>query len=289
RVILHVRDTIRTGVNIFGLLREYLHRPSFDPDATVTPEELADSRRLRPAVPVAETTSPPLDLPPYPFRNMTVWRLMHWLNTGSGMKSQGEADRLVNEVILADDFHADELTGFRAATESRKLDNVEQGPLSTESSSKDGWVTAAVNIDIPTGEKASPSRTFTVPGLRFRPLVGVIQAAFSEPLSRHFHLFPFKRFWHPVDSPDHEQRVYDELYTCDAFLKAHDELQKQPPEPDCHLERVVAALMFWSDSTHLASFGTAKAWPIYLFFGNLSKYVRAKPRAASCHHIAYIP
>ena len=31
RVVLHVRDTLRTGLNRFGLLREYLHRPSYDP------------------------------------------------------------------------------------------------------------------------------------------------------------------------------------------------------------------------------------------------------------------
>ena len=32
--------------------------------------------------------------------------------------------------------------------------------------------------------------------------------------------------------------------------------------------------MFWSDATHLATFGMVKLWPIYLLFGNLSKYVR---------------
>jgi hypothetical protein len=47
--------------------------------------------------------------------------------------------------------------------------------------------------------------------------------------------------------------------------------------------------MFWSDSTHLANFGTASLWPLYLFFGNLSKWVRSKPRAGACHHVAYLP
>jgi len=31
--------------------------------------------------------------------------------------------------------------------------------------------------------------------------------------------------------------------------------------------------MLWSDSTHLASFGNASLWPIYLYIGNLSKYI----------------
>ena len=46
--------------------------------------------------------------------------------------------------------------------------------------------------------------------------------------------------------------------------------------------------MFWSDSTHLANFGTAKLWPIYMMLGNLSKYVCALPSSGACMHIAYV-
>ena len=73
------------------------------------------------------------------------------------------------------------------------------------------------------------------------------------------------------------------------MIEAHLKLQQSPPEPGCELERVIASLMFWSDSTHLASFGTASLWPVYLFFGNQTKSLRCKPHTASCHHIAYIP
>ena len=66
-------------------------------------------------------------------------------------------------------------------------------------------------------------------------------------------------------------------------------LQQQPPEVGCTLERVIASLMLWSDSTHLANFGTASLWLLYLFFGNQSKWVRRKPKTSSCHHVAYIP
>ncbi|KAF8427567.1 hypothetical protein L210DRAFT_3652625 [Boletus edulis BED1] len=48
-------------------------------------------------------------------------------------------------------------------------------------------------------------------------------------------------------------------------------------------------LMLWSDSTHLATFGHASAWPIYLLFGNLSKYARTRPEGGACHPIAFIP
>ncbi|KAK7679638.1 hypothetical protein QCA50_017350 [Cerrena zonata] len=47
--------------------------------------------------------------------------------------------------------------------------------------------------------------------------------------------------------------------------------------------------MLYSDSTHLANFGDASLWPLYLYFGNQSKYERVRPATGSCHHVAYIP
>ena len=87
----------------------------------------------------------------------------------------------------------------------------------------------------------------------------------------------------------HKQRLYDELYTSDAWNEAHDALQKQKRDDGCKLERVIAGLMFWSDATHLAQFGSASAWPVYLFFGNQSKYVRTRPGSGACHPVAFIP
>ncbi|KAH8834403.1 hypothetical protein DL96DRAFT_1580429, partial [Flagelloscypha sp. PMI_526] len=47
--------------------------------------------------------------------------------------------------------------------------------------------------------------------------------------------------------------------------------------------------MLFSDSTHFTDFGTASLWPIYAFFGNLSKYVNACPSSLGARHLAYIP
>ncbi|KAF8219268.1 hypothetical protein L208DRAFT_1341883, partial [Tricholoma matsutake] len=70
-----------------------------------------------------------------------------------------------------------------------------------------------------------------------------------------------------------ETHVFDEVYTGDAWIKAHDNLQKQPNELECNLEKVIAGLMFWSDSMHLVSFGNASIWPLYMYFANQSKYI----------------
>ena len=56
-----------------------------------------------------------------------------------------------------------------------------------------------------------------------------------------------------------------------------------------NVEYAVLPLLLWSDETVLSNFGTAKLWPIYLYFGNLSKYVRGRPTEFAAHHLAYIP
>lgn len=81
-----------------------------------------------------------------------------------------------------------------------------------------------------------------------------------------------KDFGNPPSQVASSACMYDELYTSDTWNQAHDKIMKQRRGDDCELERVVAGLMFWSDSTQLAQFGHVSAWPIYLFFGNLSKY-----------------
>ncbi|KAG2055844.1 hypothetical protein BDR06DRAFT_1044714 [Suillus hirtellus] len=158
------------------------------------------------------------------------------------------------------------------------------------SEAKDGWKETATEILVPTRERnlSRNGQLFTIPGFQYRLLTAVICAAFSEAASKWFHFTPFKRFWtSPVTGQ--EQCLYDELYTSDAWIGAYNDLQKQKRSDSCPLERVIARLMFWSDSMHLAQFGNASAWPVYLFFGNQSKYMCACPTSSACHPVAFIP
>ncbi|KAJ7138764.1 hypothetical protein C8R43DRAFT_1131929 [Mycena crocata] len=286
-VILHVRDTMRSACNCFGIFREYLHRPSYNPDALLQSEDLA---KIPATAPLAQPEAVvPCDTPaaPWPFRNMSIYRLMHWANSGSNSKSEAEVTRLVADVIAADDFRAADLAGFNAHRENKVLDDSDKASAGDTPWVKDGWVEAAVDIPIPSGVKDTPPLTFSVPGLHYRPLVEVIKAAFAETMALKFHLTPFKRF--QTTTSGGEERVYDEVYTSDAWLDARNTLQKSRPEPGCKLERIIAGLMCWSDSTHLANFGTAKAWPLYIYFANLSKYICSSPTSGACHQVAYFP
>lgn len=178
----------------------------------------------------------------------------------------------------------DKLMGFQSIRSSLSSEDHVAPP-------KDGWHESEVTIQVPDGKEHADDDSiprYVVPGLHHRSITAIIQSVFQDPASQCFHYTPFKSFWKRTKTSP-AQRVYDELYSSDAMIDAHLKLQQSPPELGCELERVVASLMYWSDSTHLANFGTASLWPLYLFFGNQSKSLRSKPRTASCHHVAYIP
>lgn len=275
RVRLIVRDSVRTMANSFGLWREYLHRPSFDPDTSVPFLGKAQTNMIETSGAVYEASS----------KNPTIDLLLDWQNTGSEMKSNGKVNKLV-DILRHPDFVVEDLYGFDATHENRLRDLQDK-----KSPELKGFLETTVKIEVPSGAKNVPSSILEVPGLQHRKLITVIRSAFESPLASKFHYSPFKLFHQPVGS-EHPERVYSELYNSDAFIKEHDRVQRAPvpeEESNCGLEKVVAALMFWSDATLLANFGTAKLWPIYMFLGNLSKYTRAEPTSNSCYHIAYIP
>jgi hypothetical protein len=289
-VYLMVTNPLKTAANSFGLFRQYLFHPSHDPDSFINPSDLSNlTTHAPPPLPLPPVSKDVGHDPPWPFANMSVWRLMRWMNTGSKSKSEGEVDRLVDGVLNAPDFHTEDLGNFRAHRENSHLDTADK-----TSHLEDRFQVTSITIEVPTGKPDDPSapRTYSVPGLRYRKLLNVIEAAFQEPLSRQFHFTPFS-LMHRSSNTNNEQRVYGELYNSDEFIRENKRVQNcSPPPPDdpaCKLEKVIAALMFWSDATHLANFGTAKLWPIYLFFGNLSKYIRSRPSSGACNHLAYIP
>jgi hypothetical protein len=219
---------------------------------------------------------------------MSIYLLMEWMITGGNQKSVREIDRLAKDVLGSESFKLEDLAGFNVRQANKFLDHSDGDDLGSPYSC-DGWLESAVQISVPTGSKDSSGRgmPFSIPGLHRRSLLAVMKAALTDITARHFHFSPFKRFWKPSFGP--EQRCFDEPFTSDAWIESHNVLQKQPNEAGCKLEKVVLGLMFWSDSTHLASFGTAKVWPLYMYFANLSKYFRSKPDSAAAHHVAYIP
>jgi hypothetical protein len=183
-------------------------------------------------------------------------------------------DNLIQSVLLDKCFDQNELCGYSTTKMNVFLDGME-GDIDGPQLMGEGWKrNVSVPIQIPEGKAhwMSPEgRTFDVPSLHHCSIMGIIRATFSSMSNLHFT--PFMVFWKPPgasdDTPEH--RVHGEIYSSPAFREAHEEVQSSKYKvPGCNLEHVVASLMFWSDLTHLPSFGTAKLWPIYMFFRNHS-------------------
>lgn len=291
RVILHVRDALETARNVFGLRRVYSHRPSHDPDAAVPDGHLSTYyAKFQPCDDVPTNISRSDEhLAPWPFKNMSTYLLMEWMHTGSQHKSEGEVDRLAQSVLSHPEFNVQDISNFSAQAQGAILDKSDSKRSDALPFLADGWQETSVEISVPLGthDDRGLCAPFKVPGLHYRSLLSVMKAALTDITALRFHFSPFKKFWKPHNGP--EQRVFDEAYTSDAWIEEHDQIQKQPNEPGCKLEKVILGLMFWSDATHLTNFGTAKLCPLYMYIGNLSKYFRGKPGSAAAHHIAYIP
>ncbi|KAJ3510574.1 hypothetical protein NMY22_g15941 [Coprinellus aureogranulatus] len=148
----------------------------------------------------------------------------------------------------------------------------------------DGWITSPVKIRVPLLGKV---RKRTVGTLYHRSIMSVIRAKLANKSDmQYFHYEPYEVTWQPDPSVP-PQRVFSELYSSEAFMKAHQELQDSPHPPDCSRPRGIIGLMFWSDGTHVSSFSSEKLWPCYMSFANESKYRRCKPSLNLLQHIAY--
>ncbi|KAK7013429.1 GLOBIN domain-containing protein [Favolaschia claudopus] len=304
----------KTSPNSYGLYKVFPHPPTRDPDQSISLDDLCASSDLLVSQKNQPDATPTVPTAPwFPFLNATVARLMAWFHLGTNLKSLAELDALVEDVLLQDDFDVAHLRNFRAARENKRLDDTLASSIDESASAPDGWKTASVKIKLPApkhcvAEKEAPE--FEVPGLMYRPLLEVMIEAFQSPMFEEYHTTPFEYRWDPAYDPgdpdvqldpadvtvdEHglpelpagHQVVYGEIYTSPRMLKAHNGLPKAATTP--HLETIIAAYMFWSDATHLANFGNASLWPLYTFFGNLSKYTRAKPSANAGFHQAYFP
>ncbi|XP_006454215.1 hypothetical protein AGABI2DRAFT_62391 [Agaricus bisporus var. bisporus H97] len=288
-----------TEPNSFGLFRQYTKFPGSDPEDARTIEDCYQSPGLAvhnsPSQPIGPSGSGHDKAGIFPALNKTVKMLLQWYYSGSTTKSLADLGKLVKDVLLSPDYSQGDLRDFSATRVVRELDEAAEVHGRDERAafpSSNGWKSGSVKLRVPVaGQKYKSEEDaplFEVTRVHYRSLIAIIKSAFEDPIAESFHYFPFKLFWKkPVGGTP--ERVITELYNSDAFIEEHTKLQQKPREPGCNLEVAVAALMFWSDSTHMANFGTASLWPIYCYLGNQSKYSRAKPTSFAAHHLAYMP
>jgi hypothetical protein len=273
---------LRTPCNIFGLLRCYYSTefPSHDP------EEFNDF------VALSDICNPHHEGNFGPYPNHSSFALGEWYWGGGAQKSKQSFKNLIN-IITGPGFKPKDVGDTKWDSINYELGG-DEGAV-WEDEDLGGWKRTAVTIQVPFHRfTALPGvQEYTVHDFHHHSIVSILKEKLSDGHEFwHFHIEPYKLRWQPghVAPPDSEGssiRVHGELYTSLAFLKAHKEIQELQGEPGCNLPRVVVGLMFASDQTHLTSFGETKLWPLYLFFGNDSKYRRGKPSLHLCNHVAY--
>jgi Plavaka transposase len=229
---------------------------------------------------------------PHPFKNDSIFEMVKACCLGPSSKTIQGMDA-ITKLISSGKVTADELSEFKAVTELRRLDD-----FAAQSHIAGGpWQTGSVKIKMPCIRSNKPSFSvesdapeFEVHGVRYRSLVDIIVSKLQDPsMSASFVRTPFTEWWCPPGSTT-PIRVYGEAYSSDIAVKLFEEIKGIPPPADHpQIESVVMMLMLGSDATHLANFGTASLWPIYVFFGNISKYDSSRPSEFPACHLAYLP
>lgn len=287
-----------TNANSFGVFREYVavssHNPR-NPDAladipitTATPTQPQPiGSNLTAVASGAESQHDPLS----DSKNKSEDLLLAWMTTGLGNTPAGVND-LVHNVIRHEDFNSAELEHFNVVTASRRFEREHFSKPGATLKVGDGWKEGSVKIPVPctrVQQKESEAPEFVVDGILYRDAVEVIESELKNPeVFESIHVVPYKEWWHPRQGED-PVRMYSEVYNSDVMLEADTKMREGLSSTGGILETFIVSALLYSDSTHLASFGNASLWPIYLFLGNVSKYTRSKPSSYSAHHIAYIP
>ena len=286
-----------TTPNSFGVFREYLTIPSHNPQS---PDTFADVLTV-PSLPrsigsglMAVSPTEPAPDPLANSENKSTNLLLAWMATGLGNTPAG-VNSLVHDILRNPDFDPSELEGFNAVTATRRFDRKHFSKSDTTLEAGDGWKEGLVRIRVPctrVKQKEVEAPEFVVDGILYRDIVEVIAAELEDADAfEHIHITPYKESWRPRPGDD-PVRVYSETYNADAMLQSDEKMRDKLTTAhgsDGDLEAFVVSALLYSDSTHLASFGNASLWPVYLFLGNVSKYIRSKPTSFAAHHVAYIP
>lgn len=299
---LEARHQITTSPDPFGVFRKYASLPSHNPDNTDpfsdipslpgTTSQIASTGGVGSNlnVPSTRRDSDPLANS----KNPTEDLLLGWWSEGN--RDGIECLNRLAQCVGSSYFKPSELKDFDAVTAIRRFerDHCSSKPGTTLEVG-DGWKTGSVKIRLPrTGvkQREEDAPEFTVDGILYRDAVEVITRELEDPDSfERIHIQPFEEWWKPSESDD-PIRVYSDIYTSDAMLEADRQLRdsiKGAASAGPQLETFILSALFYSDSTCLTAFSNATLWPMYMYIGNESKYVRSKPNSFSAHHIAYLP
>ncbi|KAI0739731.1 hypothetical protein C8Q80DRAFT_1274766 [Daedaleopsis nitida] len=232
-----------------------------------------------------------------PFLNVSQFRLTDHYYSCSDTHSQDNFDDMIH-VITSNGFDPNDLQGFNTCKAEQLLDSY--WPVDGVFSGGDGWVKGAVNVPLPktfskhkNGAASMDKYHWIGHHLFWDPSrAGAnLPVPESAPTSSGMHSSTGPQFSFNSTPPPDPICVFTDCYNLDAHLAEEAELRKKERiQGDVStVEYVILPLLFWSDATALSNFGTASLWPIYVYFGNLLKYICGRPTEFAVQHSTYIP
>ncbi|KAG9121662.1 hypothetical protein FRC07_002303 [Ceratobasidium sp. 392] len=215
-----------------------------------------------------------------PCPNLSTFYFLRWFWKGSN-KSVASREEL-QDVLLRPDFNPADLAGVNLTAIDKKL---AETPYTLQDhggfDQADGWVKRSVPVQVPLRQKgprggSRSGHQILVPGLHSRSILDGIRKQFSHNDPTHVHFEPFKSLWVPPGKSKSEaQTLMGEIYNSPEMIEEYKEIQKlKISDTKCTLPRVPAAVMLGSDALQLGPFSTKKAWMLYMWLGNVSKYER---------------
>ncbi|CAE6461675.1 unnamed protein product [Rhizoctonia solani] len=252
-----------TPTDTFGCYWVYPSKPLTIPDSNCVPEDFCDQPHTR------EVADEPSSKPKLtdsirnaiaPCPNLSTYYFLDWFWNGN---NKSKATHGVN--LSALDQSLAQATYEQPRTEGLKA--------------LDGWSAKTVTVPIPLVGKGKVHLPTTVPieGMFLQAILGGIRKGFMRNDVRNFVYKPYQSYYAPPGAPplSKPQMIMDEIYTSPAMLEVHKEVQRLDiSDTKCTLPRVVGAVMLGSDALQLGDFSKNKAWVLYMWLGNLSKYER---------------
>jgi len=290
--------SLTTEPDEFGVYRVYADRPSRFPSESETLASVADSPNFH-----APEQSPKQDptcvfgsrsdggtMNYKPFGNVSSFRAMEVFYEHTELSTKA-LDKII-AITQRDDFQMSHWEDFSTATQMKQMDAF----IASKAGGPDlegtfGWKRGSVMLKLPAKDvmqKEANAKEFVVEGILYRDLLDVLKSFYGSPSFDEMHLKGFTHMWKDAESTE-PQRLYGEAFTSNLYLMMEEELRKLPASPGESLEQVIAPLMFQSDATHLANFGTASMWPFYGYAAAQSKYPRGKPSGLAARHFCYAP
>jgi hypothetical protein len=215
-VTLIIWNQFQTAPNTFGLWKKYLYRPSYDPDAFISPEDL-HCPHTSTIVLYEDSDLEQTEEAASVYSNKSSKLLMNWQNSYSINKSNEETTQLVHSILLHPQFRLDDLVNFNATNENQKANKAEE----KNGSFLQSFCHASISINVPSGSAHEASHMFSISGLYYHQITSLIKETFESPILMKFHLLPYKLF-QKFPNCKESDHVYSKIYNSDVLLDEHD-------------------------------------------------------------------